>query len=196
MRDEFVQKYIGCWDEGFLKNGLCSRVCVCGSVEIWQGLHVLLLVSCLFAVLCGPAELVVDGVGAVVEVGRLLAGQGVQGEGAHKGRLVEHGLVGAEEAPLEHLLLAVGVHHRVADVEHLARVVYVGVVAVAQAVAREGVNQVSSDVQGAGGEAEGGGDRVLGGTIILVLSLLSEAGDTGHSSQEQDSNLEGGGHGV
>ena len=27
------------------------------------------------------------------------------------------------------------------------------------------------DVQGAGGEAEGGGDRVLGGTIILVLSL-------------------------
>ena len=33
--------------------------------------------------------------------------------------LVEHGLVGAEEAPLEHLLLAVGVHHRVADVEHL-----------------------------------------------------------------------------
>ena len=33
--------------------------------------------------------------------------------------LVEDGLVWAEEAPLEHLLLAVGVRHRVADVEHL-----------------------------------------------------------------------------
>ena len=32
MRDEFVQKYIGCWDEGFLKNGLCSRVRVCVGV--------------------------------------------------------------------------------------------------------------------------------------------------------------------
>jgi hypothetical protein len=39
------------------------------------------------ALLNDLAELGIDGVGAVVEIGRLLAGQGVQGEGAHQGGL-------------------------------------------------------------------------------------------------------------
>ena len=39
--------------------------------------------------------------------------------------LVEDGLVGADEAPLEHLLLPVRVRHRVADVEQLGEENYI-----------------------------------------------------------------------
>ena len=44
--------------------------------------------------------------------------------------LVEYCLVGADEAPLDHLLLAVRVEDRVADVEELAVIRHVRVVAV------------------------------------------------------------------
>jgi len=118
------------------------------NLEIWRGLKPSQDVSCLLFVLADPAELVVDGVWAGVEAGRVLARQRVQGERAHQGRLVEDGLVWAEEAPLEHLLLAVGVRHRVADVEHLAIIVYICVVAVAQTVTSKCVNQVLPDVPG------------------------------------------------
>ena len=39
--------------------------------------------------------------------------------------LIEDGLVGADEAPLEHLLLPVRVRHRVADVEQLGKENYI-----------------------------------------------------------------------
>ena len=76
---------------------------------------------------CGPG---VDRVRSVKKVRCLFAGNGVQGEGADQVCLVEDGLVRADEAPLEHLLLAVRVGHGVADVEELAVVGHVCVVAV------------------------------------------------------------------
>ena len=59
--------------------------------------------------------------------------------------LVEDGLFRADEAPLEHLGRVVGQHDRVADVEDLAVVVDVGVVAVDAVVALERVDDVGPD---------------------------------------------------
>lgn len=58
--------------------------------------------------------------------------------------LVEDGLVWADEAPLEHLLLPVRVLDRVADVEDLAVVGDISVVTVRSAVTGELVHYVFS----------------------------------------------------
>ena len=114
----------------------------------------------------------------VVEVRRLLARYGVEGKGADEVGLVEDGLVGADEAPLEHLLLAVGVGHRVADVEELALVRHIGVVAVRAALARELVHDILPDRLGVGDEAELGRDGVLGraGRLVVIVVTLSLGG--------------------
>merc|ERR1719468_285659 len=62
----------------------------------------------------------VDGVRTVIEVGGLLTGQSVQGERTNKVQLIENSLVGADEAPLEHLLLTVGILYWVTNMENLA----------------------------------------------------------------------------
>ena len=59
--------------------------------------------------------------------------------------LVEDGLLGADEAPLENLLGTIGQFDGIANVEKLALVVDVGVVAVDLAVTRECVDDVVAD---------------------------------------------------
>ena len=56
--------------------------------------------------------------------------------------LVENGLFGADEAPLEDLFSTVGQIDRVTDVEELAFVVNISVVTVDLAFARESVDNV------------------------------------------------------
>ena len=114
----------------------------------------------LSVVVVDPAEL--DG--AVQRLG-LLAGEGVGRVVAGEGLLVEDGLVAADEGPLRVVDdVAAGVLERQADVEDLAVVGDVGVVAVGPRLAGEGL-------------LHGRGEDVLGGVGELVAAgvLLREA---------------------
>lgn len=73
----------------------------------------------------------VDGIRTVIEVGGLLAWQSVQGERTHEVQLVENSLVGADEAPLEHLLLTVGILYWVTNMENLAFIGNISIVTIA-----------------------------------------------------------------
>ena len=84
--------------------------------------------------------------------------------------LVEDGLVGTDEAPLEHFLLAVRILDGVADMEQLAVISHVGVVTVGPALTGELVHDVLPDGVGVGHQAQLGRYGVLGWTVV-VLSL-------------------------
>lgn len=95
------------------------------------------------------ADVVVD----VVEVPGVLAWHRILGEGAGESQLVEDGLVAAEEAVVQGLLVAVSVGDGVADVEDLAVVVDVSVVAVSQTLAVEvGVDGTDDELDAVGKE--------------------------------------------
>ena len=132
----------------------------------------------------------VDGVRAFKEVRSLVTGNGVQREGADEVGLntfkifyisapdaigvcdlVEDGLVGADEAPFEHLLLAVRILDRVAHVEQLTVVGHVSVVTVGPALTGELVDDVLPDGVGVRHQAQLGGDGVLGGSVVLSLNI-------------------------
>ena len=83
--------------------------------------------------------------------------------------LVEDGLVGTNEAPLEHLLLTVRVLDRVAHVEQLAVVSHVSVVTVGSPVTGELVHDVLADGVGVRHQAELRRDGVLSGAVVLSL---------------------------
>ena len=85
--------------------------------------------------------------------------------------LIEDGLVGTDEAPLEHFLLAVRILDGVADMEQLAVISHVSVVAVRSAVAGELVHDVLPDGVGVRHQAQLGGDGVLGGSVVLSLNI-------------------------
>jgi hypothetical protein len=62
--------------------------------------------------------------------------------------LVEDGLLGADETPLESLFRSIGQFDGVADVEELALVVDVSVVAVDLTVTRKSIDDVIADGRG------------------------------------------------
>lgn len=108
-----------------------------------KGVECLLLLA-LDELLC-PGDIVVleelgvfdsDVVVDVVEVSGVRARDGVFWESAGQRQLVEDGLVAAEEAVVEGLLVAVGVGDGVAHVEYLAVVVHISVIAVSETVAK------------------------------------------------------------
>ena len=84
--------------------------------------------------------------------------------------LIEDGLVGTDEAPLEHFLLAVRILDGIADMEQLAVIGHVGIVTVGPALTGELVHDVLPDGVGVGHQAQLGRYRVLGWAVV-VLSL-------------------------
>lgn len=109
-------------------------------------------------------------VAEIVKVGRLLAGKGLMWVGAGEGLLVEHGLIGAREGEVRRLQDGSGVvGDGQTDVEELAVIVDVGIVAVSTVVAGEGglesaslqecFNAVRKNVSHAGGSDGGEGQQ-------------------------------------
>lgn len=66
----------------------------------------------------------------------------------NKTDLVEDGLLGADETPLESLFGSIGQFDGVADVEELALVVNISVVAVDLTVARKSIDDIVADSGG------------------------------------------------
>ena len=88
---------------------------------------------------------------------------------AQSTHLIEDGLVGTDEAPLEHLLLAVRILDGIADMEQLAVIGHVSVVTVGPALAGELVHDVLPDGVGVGHQTQLGRYGVLGWTVVLSL---------------------------
>ena len=83
--------------------------------------------------------------------------------------LIEDGLVGTDEAPLEHFLLAVRILDGIADMEQLTVIGHVSVVTVGPALTGELVHDVLVDGVGVRHQAELRRDGVLSGTVVLSL---------------------------
>lgn len=108
------------------------------------------------------ADVVVD----VVEVSGVLTRHRLLRVGAGESQLVEDGLVPAEEAPVVQLLASVGELHFVADVEDLAVIVRVRVIAVPETRAVEGRLVAAYNQLRVGGQLVGG---TLGPPVGVLL---------------------------
>ena len=89
----------------------------------------------------------------------------------NKAHLIKDGLVRTNKAPLEHLLLTIRISHRVANMEQLTIIRYISIVAIGATITSKLVHNILTNRVGVCHQAKGGRDGVLGGAILIRLSL-------------------------
>ena len=78
--------------------------------------------------------------------------------------LIKYRLVGADEAPLDHLLLTIRIQDRITDVEQLTVIGHISIVAIHSSITTEFINNVLSDAISIRNQAQ----RI---TFFSILSL-------------------------